>query len=177
MFFASVRESAREGERDRAQHPIARMCIRLSLESDDRGRALVSCPVRTRPVTRFRPRAQVAGAEAVISHLVTRVFGVPCAHAPACAPDPPSASVAPRAAAEELGHTFLPCVLANLHRAPSLVWRDGGAGARAAEEAASSAARALWARDASAFIAPRSAFGGAAALEFAARAAGLGGAR
>ena len=115
MFFASVRESAREGERDRAQHPIARVCIRLSLESDDRGRALVSCPVRIQvPSRAFRPRAQVAGAEAVISHLVTRVFGVPCAHAPACAPDPPSASVAPRAAAEELGHTFLPCVLANL---------------------------------------------------------------
>lgn len=31
------------------------------------------------------------------------------------------ASVSPKACAEELGYTFLPCVLANLHRAPRLV--------------------------------------------------------
>ena len=30
-------------------------------------------------------------------------------------------SVAPKACAEELGYTFLPCILANLHSAPNLV--------------------------------------------------------
>jgi len=30
-------------------------------------------------------------------------------------------NVSPKACAEELGYTFLPCVLANLHKAPNLV--------------------------------------------------------
>ena len=63
----------------------------------------------------------IAGAEAVISHLVVREFGIPCAHAPALAPWDASPAVAPRAAAEELGHTFLPCVLAGLGRAPQFI--------------------------------------------------------
>ncbi|WP_216913190.1 MULTISPECIES: DUF3326 domain-containing protein [unclassified Synechococcus] len=62
----------------------------------------------------------LAGAEAVISHLLVRHLGVPCAHAPALAPLPPDPGLDPRAAAEELGHTFLPCVLVGLSRAPSL---------------------------------------------------------
>lgn len=63
----------------------------------------------------------IAGAEAVISHLIVREFAIPCAHAPALAPWDPSETVDPRAAAEELGHTFLPCVLAGLGRAPQFV--------------------------------------------------------
>ncbi len=63
----------------------------------------------------------LAGAEAVISHLLSRHLRVPCAHAPALAALPPDALVDPRAAAEELGHTFLPCVLVGLSRAPDLV--------------------------------------------------------
>jgi hypothetical protein len=63
----------------------------------------------------------LAGAEAVISHLLSRHLGVPCAHAPALAPLPPDPLLDPRAAAEELGHTFLPCVLVGLSRAPDLV--------------------------------------------------------
>ena len=62
----------------------------------------------------------LAGAEAVISHLLVRHLGVTCAHAPALAPLPPDPELDPRAAAEELGHTFLPCVLVGLSRAPSL---------------------------------------------------------
>ena len=62
----------------------------------------------------------LAGAEAVISHLLSRHLGVPCAHAPALAPLPPDPDLDPRAAAEELGHTFLPCVLVGLSRAPDL---------------------------------------------------------
>ena len=60
----------------------------------------------------------LAGAEAVISHLVVRQFQIPCAHAPALMPLPIDPSVSPRSAAEEIGYTFLPCVLAGLSRAP-----------------------------------------------------------
>jgi len=63
----------------------------------------------------------LAGAEAIISHLIVREFKVPCAHAPALNPLPPDSKVSPCAAAEELGYTFLPCVLVGLARAPQLV--------------------------------------------------------
>lgn len=70
----------------------------------------------------------LAGAEAVISHLLVQRFGIPCAHAPALAPLALDADLDPRAAAEELGHTFLPCVLVGLSRAPDLVPLGGGPG-------------------------------------------------
>jgi hypothetical protein len=60
----------------------------------------------------------IGGAEAIISHGVTKTFQIPCAHAPALAPLPVDSSVSPRVAAEELGYTFLPCVLVGLSRAP-----------------------------------------------------------
>lgn len=60
----------------------------------------------------------LAGAEAVISHLVVREFQLPCAHAPALSPLSLDPSISPRSAAEELGYTFLPCVLVGLSRAP-----------------------------------------------------------
>lgn len=63
----------------------------------------------------------LAGAEAVISHLITREFAIPCAHAPALQPLPLDPDVSPRSAAEELSYTFLPCVLAGLSRAPQLI--------------------------------------------------------
>ncbi len=63
----------------------------------------------------------LAGAEAVISHLLGSHLGIPCAHAPALAPLPLQADLDPLAAAEELGHTFLPCVLVGLSRAPDLL--------------------------------------------------------
>ena len=77
----------------------------------------------------------LAGAEAVISHLLVRHLGIPCAHAPALEPLPLDPGLDPRAAAEELGHTFLPCVLVGLSRAPDLVplteRQPGADGARA----------------------------------------------
>ncbi|CAK6701505.1 DUF3326 domain-containing protein [Synechococcus sp. CBW1107] len=63
----------------------------------------------------------LAGAEAVISHLLSRQLGLPCAHAPALAPLSLDPRLDPLAAAEELGHTFLPCVLVGLSRAPDLI--------------------------------------------------------
>ena len=63
----------------------------------------------------------LAGAEAVISHLLSSHLGIPCAHAPALSPLPLDPALDPRAAGEELGYTFLPCVLVGLSRAPQLV--------------------------------------------------------
>ena len=63
----------------------------------------------------------LAGAEAVISHAIVREFAIPCAHAPALQPLAIDPSVSPRAAAEELGYTFLPCVLVGLSRAPRII--------------------------------------------------------
>ena len=63
----------------------------------------------------------LAGAEAVISHLIVRQLQVPAAHAPALLPLAVDPQVSPRAAAEELGYTFLPCVLVGLSRAPQFI--------------------------------------------------------
>ncbi|MDB9536798.1 DUF3326 domain-containing protein [Dolichospermum planctonicum CS-1226] len=63
----------------------------------------------------------LAGAEAVISHLLVRTFKIPCAHAPALSPAPTATNLSPRAAAEELGYTFLPCVLVGLSSAPQFL--------------------------------------------------------
>ncbi len=70
----------------------------------------------------------LAGAEAVISHLIVRTFQVPCAHAPALKPLPLDPDLSPRSAAEELGYTFLPCVLVGLSRAPQFVRKGVGNG-------------------------------------------------
>ena len=63
----------------------------------------------------------LAGAEAVISHLIVRTFKIPCAHAPALLPLPIDPHLSPRSAAEEIGYTFLSCVLAGLSKAPQFV--------------------------------------------------------
>ncbi len=63
----------------------------------------------------------VAGAEAVISHLLVRHLLIPCAHAPACNPLPMEFPLDARAAGEELGYTFLSSVLVGLSQAPDLV--------------------------------------------------------
>ena len=70
----------------------------------------------------------LAGAEAVISHLLSGHLGLPCAHAPALAPLEPDPRLDPRAAGEELGYTFLACVLVGLSRAPDLISLGGGTG-------------------------------------------------
>ena len=63
----------------------------------------------------------LAGAEAVISHVLVKHLQIPCAHAPALDPLPLDPQLDPRAAGEELGYTFLACVLVGLSRAPDLV--------------------------------------------------------
>ncbi len=68
----------------------------------------------------------MAGAEAVISHLLVRHLSIPCAHAPALSTVPMIKDLDPRAAAEEIGYTFLSSVLVGLSRAPDLVQVDRG---------------------------------------------------
>ncbi len=100
----------------------------------------------------------LAGAEAVISHLVVRTFKIPCAHAPALAPIPLDPTISPRSAAEELGHTFLPCVLAGLSRAPQFApWRQ--------EDAA--VADIISAHQVDAVVVPATAFGGSGVMSLA----------
>lgn len=96
----------------------------------------------------------LAGAEAVISHLILRTFKVPCAHAPALSPLPIDPEISPRSAAEELGYTFLPCVLVGLSRAPQFI-----------TDLPSSTG--IWAEEVDAVIVPESACGGSGLMNFA----------
>lgn len=103
----------------------------------------------------------LAGAEAVISHLLVRHLQIPCAHAPALSPLPLDATLSPKSAAEELGHTFLPCVLAGLSQAPQLVNQDAQHSGTLRRD------------QVDAVIAPATAFGGSALLSFSGTAAQL----
>lgn len=96
----------------------------------------------------------LAGAEAVISHLLVRQFQLPCAHAPALSPLPLDPTLSPKSAAEEIGHTFLPCVLAGLSRAPQLVAATATSGGDICRD------------QVDAVIVPAAAFGGSGVLHF-----------
>ena len=97
----------------------------------------------------------LAGAEAVISHLIVRHFQVPAAHAPALQPLAVDEMVNPRAAAEELGYTFLPCVLVGLSRAPQFMTNRQSANPET-----------IWAESVDVVIVPYSTCGGSAILNF-----------
>ncbi len=98
----------------------------------------------------------LAGAEAVISHAIVREFKVPCAHAPALLPLDLDPEISSRSAAEELGYTFLPCVLVGLSKAPTFTTNyQANSGA-------------IWGASVDAVIVPASACGGSALLSFAA---------
>ncbi|GFE69251.1 DUF3326 domain-containing protein [Chroococcus sp. FPU101] len=94
----------------------------------------------------------LAGAEAVISHLIVRQFRIPAAHAPALSPLPLDPSISPKSAAEEIGYTFLPCVLVGLSRAPQFVTQPTH--------------ESIWTDQVDAVIIPESACGGSAILSF-----------
>ncbi|OKH39338.1 hypothetical protein NIES2119_06245 [[Phormidium ambiguum] IAM M-71] len=121
----------------------------------------------------------IAGAEAVISHLIVRTFQIPCAHAPALNSYPPEPNLSPRSAAEEIGYTFLPCVLVGLSRAPQFLGRGaGGQGGRGAESENSpvpspqypvpspQSLTDIWANQVDALVVPATACGGSATLSF-----------
>ncbi|NEP12515.1 MAG: DUF3326 domain-containing protein [Symploca sp. SIO2C1] len=108
----------------------------------------------------------LAGAEAVISHLVVRTFQVPCAHAPALMPLPLDPNLSPRSAAEELGYTFLPCILVGLSRAPQFVEKTSLSQTTSPKVISSSAPVDIWAEAVDAVVVPASACGGSALLNF-----------
>ena len=97
----------------------------------------------------------IAGAEAVISHLIVREFQIPCAHSPTFSPSPLDGNLSPRSAAEELGYTFLPSVLVGLSRAPQFTI------AKSNEFCVS---RDVWVDGVDAIIVPANACGGSALL-------------
>ena len=97
----------------------------------------------------------IAGAEAVISHLIVREFGIPCAHAPMFTPPPLDANLSPRSAAEEIGYTFLPSVLVGLSRAPQFITRESNQ---------YSSARDIWVNQVDAVVVPANACGSSALL-------------
>ncbi len=103
----------------------------------------------------------LAGVEAVISHLVVRTFKLPCAHAPALSPLPLDSGISPRSAAEEIGHTFLPCVLAGLSRAPQFVSQADNSLEAVADTVI------ITASQVDAVIVPATAFGGSAVMSLA----------
>ena len=100
----------------------------------------------------------IAGAEAVISHLMTRELGIPCAHAPSLPPLSVDPTVSPKAAAEELGYTFLSCVLVGLSRAPQMV----------PLQLTSHLNDTITASDVDSVVVPKNAFGGSALMKLAA---------
>ena len=129
----------------------------------------------------------LAGAEAVISHLIVRTFKIPCAHAPALSALPLDPHLSPRSAAEEIGYTFLPCVLAGLSKAPQFVTPAvgqasclsqvlGGQDARPTTTNIytnrgnfESASQSLWADRVDAVVIPATACGGSAILSLSGR--------
>lgn len=66
----------------------------------------------------------IGGIEGILSHLIVSELGVPCAHAPVfpweTAKPVTDEVLDPRAAAEFIAPTFLPCVLTGLSRAPQM---------------------------------------------------------
>ncbi len=106
----------------------------------------------------------LAGVEAVISHLVVRTFKLPCAHAPALSPLPLDPRISPRSAAEEIGYTFLSCVLAGLSRAPQF-------SADQSPPESHNAPDEISAKAVDTVIAPATAFGGSAVMSLAQSAA------
>ncbi|MBA0689112.1 hypothetical protein Goari_006852, partial [Gossypium aridum] len=99
----------------------------------------------------------LAGVEAIISHLVVKEFQIPCAHAPAVSPLPLTSSLSPKSAAEEIGYTFLPCVLAGLSNAPQYLVKNPESLAKGC----------ILASDVDSVILPVDACGGDGALAFA----------
>lgn len=100
----------------------------------------------------------IGGIEAILSHLIVAECGVPAAHAPANSTDIGAFDsvdelVDPRVAAELIGHTFVPCILQGLARAPRIVARE------------QATVGDLTVQDVSAVIAPVNALGGIPMLE------------
>jgi hypothetical protein len=74
--------------------------------------------------------------------------------------EPPQPDLSPRSAAEELGYTFLPCVLVGLSRAPQFIIEKGVITSEKGD---------IWADEVDAAIAPANACGSSALLSLSQR--------
>lgn len=64
----------------------------------------------------------VGGVEAIISHLISREFNIPVAHAPAFSHIEITTKIVDRrASAEYITPTFLPCIILGLYNAPKII--------------------------------------------------------
>lgn len=63
----------------------------------------------------------IGALEAMISHALVAELGVPVAHSPIFEPSIVSERLDPRVAAEEIGTSYLPCILMGLQKAPRYV--------------------------------------------------------
>jgi hypothetical protein len=64
----------------------------------------------------------VGGVEAIISHVVSREFNIPVAHAPAFRKTSIIKKIVnPKSAAEYITPTFLPCIILGLYKAPQFI--------------------------------------------------------
>ena len=69
----------------------------------------------------------IGGVEAVLSHLITKEFKIPCAHAPAfCDIDISQKIEHPKVSSELISSTYLPCVIQGLSVAPKIYQNDSG---------------------------------------------------
>lgn len=97
----------------------------------------------------------IGGIEGILSHWMVSELGVPCAHAPvfpwAQAKPVRDAEIAPRAAAEYIAPTFLPCVLTGLQQAPAF---------RSLENSSAQLCGGLTVSDLSALVIPADVLGG-----------------
>ena len=103
----------------------------------------------------------LAGAEAVISHLLVKYLSIPCAHSPALSSLPLDPNSDPRTVAEDLGHTFLPSVLVGLSRSPDLI---SSSDLDSSQGLGTLSSELIKSDDLGAVIAPEGALGGAAIL-------------
>ena len=69
----------------------------------------------------------IGGIEAVLSHLITKEFMIPCAHAPAfCDIDISEKKEHPKVSSEMISSTYLPCVMQGLSIAPDIYKNNKG---------------------------------------------------
>ncbi len=68
----------------------------------------------------------IGGIEAVLSHIITKEFQIPCAHAPAFSDIDISQKIEnPKVSSELISSTYLPCIMQGLSIAPKICKNDG----------------------------------------------------
>ncbi len=69
----------------------------------------------------------IGGVEAVLSHLITKEFNIPCAHAPAFLDIDISTKIEhPKVSSELISSTYLPCIMQGLSIAPDIYTNNKG---------------------------------------------------